>query len=151
MFGYWLSLLTVLALLSTLAPAAQPLHAQGSATNLIANPGLETNNSSWEMCGDATLVDAQATGVTRAMVHSGRYAAAIHYDTDDRSCGGEAFFDPIAQIAQSFTVPADAQDLTISFWYSRIGDPTARRNPVVMCQMGKRSIFPLLKSSTLPL
>lgn len=128
-FGYRLPLLLVLALLSTLAPAAQPLHAQGSATNLIANPGLETNNNSWQMCGDATLVDAQATGVTKAMVHNGRYAAAIHYDTDDRSCGGEAFFDPIAQIAQSFTVPADAQDLAISFWYSRIGDPLFQSEP----------------------
>lgn len=121
----------IVALLAAFIAMPRPLYAQSEGANLLSDPGFESENGPWEACGDATRVDAQAEGVTPAMVHSGRYAFRIHYDTDDLSCGGEAFFDPTAQVGQSFTVPADAQDLTISFWYSRVGDTYFPLQPIL--------------------
>jgi hypothetical protein len=126
----WWAMLLMFAV-SPLLPQAAPSLAQTTATNLIANPGFETNGSGWQRCGDATVIDALAPGVTPAMVHAGRYAMRIHYNTDDLSCGGEAFFDPVAQAGHAFTVPTDAQDLTISFWYSRIDDPWFELQPIL--------------------
>lgn len=54
------------------------------------------------------------------MVLSGRYAARVSFD-DTSLCGNDRYYDPHGQLAQQFSVPADAQALSISFWYSRVG------------------------------
>jgi hypothetical protein len=99
-------------------PTSYPLNAQ--ATNLLSNTGFESGAASWSLCGNASIVDSQAAGVDRAMVYSGRRALRL-MDTDN-GCGS-AVFDPYAAAAQMVSIPAVAQDVTISFWYSRVGNP----------------------------
>ena len=121
--------------LTGLLSAAHPLYAQGEEVNLIPDPGFETEEDPWQACGDATQVDAQLSGVTPAMVHSGRYAARIHYNTDVTTCGSP-FFQATAQLWQGFTVPDDAQDVTVSFWYSRVGATYFPLQPILGIDTG---------------
>ncbi|MBC8076598.1 MAG: PD40 domain-containing protein [Chloroflexales bacterium] len=98
---------------------ATPARAQ--AANLLVNAGFENGLSSWSTCGTAEVVDAQSPGVTAAMVYAGRRALRLYYDLDD-ICGG-IITDPYGAAEQSFAIPADAADVTVSFWYSRVGNP----------------------------
>jgi hypothetical protein len=63
-------------------------------------------------------VDGQDAGTTGAMVRTGQYAARVG-GASDGSCGPV----PASQfvIVQPVAIPADAADLTLSFWFSRLG------------------------------
>ena len=74
----------------------------------------------WIHCGGVQLVDAQAVGTTPLMVHHGRYAARLGQPIDT-SCGNGAL-GPNQVLAEDITIPSEADDVTISFWYSAIGD-----------------------------
>jgi WD40 repeat protein len=111
-------LLSILFLLvsALLAPGrilAQP-------TNLLRDPGLESGEA-WSLCGEASLVNKRQISSSSAMVYRGDQAARLLYH--ESRCGRDSYSDPYAEIAQRITVPANATALTVSFWYSRIGDP----------------------------
>ena len=112
---------SALLVLSVLLPA-QTRSAWAQSVSLLTNGNFENAGTNWDQCGDTAIVDTQS-GATSAMVHSGRYAARISYNRN-RDCGGDAVYSPDSQIAQPVTVPPDAQALTISFWYSRVGATT---------------------------
>jgi hypothetical protein len=99
-------------------PAPAPAAA---AANLIQNSGFEQGAAAWDLCGTAELPTAGAPGITPAMVYSGARALRLTY-SDTTSCGSPVF-DPHGAAAQLVDIPADAQDVTISFWYSRVGNP----------------------------
>jgi len=102
-------------------------------TNLVPDPGFEDNaGAEWFACGDFSDVDGTASGVTDRMVHSGRYAIRLGSDGD---CDLASIFAPSSALWREVTIPSDAQAVTLSFWYSRIGNPvfdlqpTLRSNP----------------------
>lgn len=119
LFGLCLSMLAAL-------PAVSQASAPQQAATLIANPGFEDGLDPWVACGGAQIVDAQAPGATPAMVHSGRYALRLGNPTGT-DCPlpppEYAYLGQVDQaLLQSVTVPADAPGLTVSFWYSIIGN-----------------------------
>jgi hypothetical protein len=88
------------------------------AQELLQNGGFEEGDAPWGWCGGVSLVDGQDAGTTAAMVRTGRYAARIG-GLSDGSCGTV----PASQfvLVQPVAIPADATDLTLSFWFSRLG------------------------------
>lgn len=91
------------------------------APNLLRNPGFEEGAAGWELCGSAELPTAGAPGVTGAMVYAGRRAVRLTR-SETVSCGSPVL-DPDGAVAQEVSIPAGAEDVTISFWYSRVGNP----------------------------
>jgi hypothetical protein len=123
--GHWLSTarlgrLLLMVVLAPLVcwPAPSALRAQVS--NLLSNAGFESGASSWSLCGNASIVDTQAAGVNGAMVYAGRRALRL-MDTDN-GCGS-VIFDPYAAAAQLVSIDSNAPAISISFWYSRVGNP----------------------------
>lgn len=114
------SLLVACTLLTWLARPAPP-PAQAAAPNLIGNGGFEQGSSGWALCGSAELPTAGAAGVTPAMVYAGQRALRLTY-SEAATCGSPVF-DPHGAASQAVRIPAEAQDVTISFWYSRVGNP----------------------------
>lgn len=92
-----------------------------AASNLLGNAGFEQGAAGWRLCGAAELPAAGSPGVTPAMVYAGSRGLRLAYDTND-TCGSPVF-DPYAAASQLVAIPADAEDVTISFWYSRVGNP----------------------------
>ncbi|MEZ4867363.1 MAG: hypothetical protein R3C14_38920 [Caldilineaceae bacterium] len=92
-------------------------------TNLLINGDFEAGKSDdqWIYCGGATLVDAQSPSSTSFMVHAGRYALRLGPPNDSNACGNDAL-GPAQVAAEDITIPADAGDVTLSFWYSPVGD-----------------------------
>ena len=88
------------------------------AQELLQNGGFEESAAPWAGCGGVSIVDLQEAGTTAAMVRTGRRAARIG-GLSDGSCGSL----PASQfvIVQPVVIPADATDLTLSFWFSRLG------------------------------
>jgi Tol biopolymer transport system component len=114
-----------MALVTTLLVPAPLTNAQSnpnlSNANLLANGDFEAGNThpaDWNLCGGAKLADAQ-NGATDKMVRGGRYALRLGQPIDT-SCGN----DPLgpSQVAfEDVTIPSDAEDVTLSFWYSALG------------------------------
>jgi hypothetical protein len=92
------------------------------AQELLQNGGFEDGAPFWNGCGGVSVVDRQDAGTTTAMVRTGRFAARID-GSSDGSCGSL----PASQfvIVQPVVIPADATDLTLSFWFSRLGPDLA--------------------------
>jgi len=88
------------------------------AQELLQNGGFENGDAPWSGCGGVSRVDGEDAGTTAAMVRTGRFAARIG-GISDGSCGPQ----PASQfvIVQQVAIPADATDLTLSFWFSRLG------------------------------
>src|SRR5262249_37054118 len=63
-------------------------------------------------------VDRQDGSTTAAMVRTGRYGARIG-GLSDGSCGSFPWSQFV--IVQPLAIPADASDLSLSFWFSRLG------------------------------
>jgi Tol biopolymer transport system component len=98
-----------------------PKEAEGQSGNVLANAGWEDGTAPWALCGNAQIVDRQQPGVTDAMVYAGRRALRLMY-SDTNRCGAP-IFDPYAAAEQTFTLPANVPSVTVSFWYSRVGNP----------------------------
>ena len=64
------------------------------------------------------IVDGQQVGAE--FIHSGRYALRMGQPIDT-SCGNDAL-GPSQIAVEDVTIPSDAQDVTISFWYKAVGD-----------------------------
>ena len=92
------------------------------AQELLQNGGFEEGAASWNGCGGVSVVDRQDAGTTAAMVRTGRYAARIG-GLSDGSCGGGLASQFV--IVQAVAIPAEATDLTLSFWFSRLGPDLA--------------------------
>ena len=108
------------ALVAGLLAPLPRTHAQ-SNLNLIANGDFETGNThpdGWNLCGNAKLADTQS-GATDMMVHAGRYALRMGQPIDN-TCGSEVL-GPNQVAFTDVTIPSDASDVTISFWYSALG------------------------------
>src|SRR5262245_40776970 len=106
-------------LLLCVAPCPGPLAPRGAlAQELLQNGGFEDGAAPWEGCGGVSTVDPQDAGTTAAMVRTGQSAGRIGGHSDE-SCGTL----PASQfvLVQPVTLPADATDLTLSFWFSRLG------------------------------
>jgi Tol biopolymer transport system component len=120
-----LRILTILALicLSGILLLRPGVGLSQSNSNLIANGDFESGTlDPWITCGGAKLIDKNASGITPDMVHNGRYAVRIGSPTDDpNSCSTDSL-GPTQVIAEDVTIPADASDVTISFWYWASGD-----------------------------
>jgi hypothetical protein len=88
------------------------------AQELLRNGAFEDGVAPWTGCGGASIVDRNDAGTTAAMVRNGRFAARVGGPAND-TCPSL----PAAQlmIVQQITIPADATDLTLSFWFSRLG------------------------------
>ena len=92
------------------------------AQELLQNGGFEDGTLPWNGCGGVSVVDSQDAGTTATMVRTGRYAARIG-GLGDGSCGGGLASQFV--IAQPVAIPPDATDLTLSFWFSRLGPDLA--------------------------
>jgi hypothetical protein len=97
---------------------SQPVQAQNG--NLLDNAGFEGGNNDWDLCGVAEIVNRSSATTTAAMVYDGERALRLTYA--ENGCGSPVF-DPKAEARQSVTIPANAEAVTVSFWYSRVGDP----------------------------
>ena len=106
----------LLCALAAFAPAAS------AQDNLVSNPGFEDGADGWSLCGSAEVVDAQDPATTERMVRSGRYALRL---SSEGSC---RFFRPAVALHE-VTVPQDAPAVTLSFWYSRVGNPVGDLDP----------------------
>jgi hypothetical protein len=86
------------------------------AQELLQNGGFEDGAPPWGGCGGVSVVDGQDAGTT-----TGRFAARIG-GLSDGSCGSV-----LTQfvLVQPVAIPADATDLTLSFWFSRLGPDLA--------------------------
>src|SRR4029077_20777310 len=91
------------------------------AQELLQNGGFE-DGAPWSGCGGVSRADRQDAGTTAAMVRTGRYAARIG-GASDGSC--EVVLASQFVIVQPVAIPADATDLTLSFWFSRLGPDLA--------------------------
>lgn len=99
-----------------MAAAAAP-----ALDNLLENGDFERGVlDPWIFCGGARLLDAQAPDTDPALVHQGRYAMRIGTPID-ASCGNGAL-GPAQVVAEDVTIPSDASDLTLSFWFAATGD-----------------------------
>jgi hypothetical protein len=115
------ALLTLALALAALAWPPAPPAAVAQASNLLQDSGFEAGASAWALCGSAEVVDAGAPGVTPAMVYGGRRAVRLTY-SEGAICGSPVF-DPHGAAVQTVAIPAGAEDVSISFWYSRVGNP----------------------------
>lgn len=98
-------------------------------TNLVPDPGFEDNaGAEWFACGDVSDIDATASGVTDRMVHSGRYAIRLG---STGSCDTSSIFSPQSALWREVTIPTNAQAVTLSFWYSRVGNPVFDLQPTL--------------------
>ena len=133
-------------------PALARAWQSGNAQNLIANGDFEAGDTEdWILCGGAKLVDTQA-GATSAMVHAGRYALRLGQPIDD-SCGNSAL-GPTQIAAEDITIPSDASDATLSFWYSPTGDWPAGDVTIQLStkptnNLGSRAVISTLKMDNL--
>ncbi len=94
-------------------------NATTQAGNLLPSGDFESGGlTGWITCGGVRLVDVNA-GAKANEVHQGRYAMRLGYPTDG-SCGG-ALSRQLQATFGGIQVPTDASNLTLSFWYSRIG------------------------------
>jgi len=107
--------LLLCASLCSLAPR------EAFAQELLQTGGFE-DGAPWSGCGGVSRADRQDAGTTAAMVRTGRYAARIG-GTSDGSCEGGLASQFV--IVQPVAIPADATDLTLSFWFSRLGPDLA--------------------------
>ena len=116
-------LFAVLGLLLCLSLCPSPLAPREAlAQELLQNGGFEDGTLPWNGCGGVSVVDRQDAGMTATMVRTGRYAARIG-GLSDGSCGGGLASQFV--IVQLVAIPADATDLTLSFWFSRLGPDLA--------------------------
>ena len=92
------------------------------AQELLQNGAFEDGDAPWSWCGGVGRVDGQEGGTTATMVRTGRYAARVG-GLSDGSCGSF----PASQfvLVQPIVVPADASELTLTFWFSRLGPELA--------------------------
>lgn len=106
---------SILGLLIFVAIAVPPA---ALGQELVQGGDFEHGVDPWTGCDGVDLVDAQDASTTPAMVHAGRFAARIGGPADG-SCGSP----PASQLVlvAPVVVPADATDLTLSFWFSRPG------------------------------
>jgi len=92
-----------------------------TANTLIENGGFETGGTDpWIVCGNPTLIDTQVSGNSSDMAHAGRYSMRLGAPIDN-TCGNDAI-GPSQVIAEDVTIPSDASDVTLSFWYRVTGD-----------------------------
>src|SRR5262245_12751985 len=96
------------------------LAAPGSALaqELLQNGAFEDVAASWTGCGGVTVVDRDDAGTTAAMVRTGRFAARVGGPANE-PCPSLPAAQPM--IVEQVAIPADATDLTLSFWFSRLG------------------------------
>lgn len=112
--------LLLIALLAPMLCWANPTPLKAQDANLLSNSGFEAGSSSWSLCGNASIVDNQSPGVNAAMVYAGRRALRL-MDTDN-GCGS-VIFDPYAAASQLIPIDSNTTAITVSFWYSRVGNP----------------------------
>src|SRR5262245_39800744 len=108
----------LLGLLLCVALGPGPLERGALAQELLQNGGFEAGAPPWGGCGGVSVVDSHDAGMTAAMVRTGRYAGRIG-GLSDGSCGGGLASQFV--LVQPVAIPADATDLTLSFWFSRLG------------------------------
>jgi hypothetical protein len=108
-------------LLALVAASVAPPPASFAAANLLTDQGFEQGGAAWELCGAAELQTAGAPGITPAMVYAG--SRALRLTASETSTCGSPVFDPDGAASQELRVPADAEDVTVAFWYSRVGNP----------------------------
>jgi hypothetical protein len=92
-----------------------------SADTLLPDGGFEDNGAGWLLCGGARVVDKQS-GATDQMVHSGQRALRIGAPSSSGDSCGNGALGPQQVAAQDITIPSDASDFTLSFWYAIRGD-----------------------------
>ena len=98
-------------------------------TNLVPDPGFEDNaGQEWFACGDFSNVDNTVASTTDRMVHAGRYAIRLGASG---SCNVSSIFSPQSALWREVTIPDGASALTLSFWYSRIGNPLFDLEPTL--------------------
>src|SRR5262245_32598936 len=110
------TLLRALLVWACLCPALGPRTA--IAQDLLQNGGCGDGAAPRSGCGGGGIVHPAAPGTPGARDRAGRAAARIGGPADD-TCPSL----PAAQlmIVQPVAIPADAADLTLSFWFSRFG------------------------------
>ena len=89
------------------------------AQELLQNGGFEDGAASWSGCGGVSVVDRQDDGHDRGDGAHRPVRGDASAGLSDDSCGSL----PSAQfvLVQPVAIPADATDLTLSFWFSRLG------------------------------
>lgn len=121
-FSVLLFALLALALQSPLASATTLW--QSGSVNLLSNGDFESGNADpWILCGGAQIVDAQNQSTKVQVAHQGRFGLRIGQPIDN-SCGNDAL-GPSQTAAEDVTIPSNASEVTLSFWYSAIGDWSA--------------------------
>src|SRR5262245_52224848 len=88
------------------------------AQELLHNGGFEDGATPWSGCGGVSIVERQDPSTTAAMVRTGDSAARVGGITDG-SCGSVPFSQFV--LVQPVAIPADATEITLSFWVSRLG------------------------------
>ncbi len=110
-------ILLIVALLAPTSLLYAFAESPAAADNLIGNGDFEagdvapTATDGWILCGGAQIVEAEA--------HGGRYAMRMGQPIDS-SCGNDTL-GPAQAAAEDVTIPSNAQDVTISFWYRATG------------------------------
>ncbi len=152
------SSLCALACMAQLALSAAPSafaaqETPGQTGNLLPEGDFETNGTGWILCGGARVVDKQA-GATAQQVHGGRYGLRIGAPAENPADCANDTLGPSQVAAQDFTIPTDASDVTLSFWYQVQGDyPVGKVNIALGTQpvdiLGGRHLFGVLEMNDL--
>jgi WD40 repeat protein len=91
-------------------------HAQSS---LLPDGGFESGSlTGWEVCGGIAITEPDPGPLA---VHSGSHALRIGNPSDD-SCGAPFPATQMSAKYRGIRVPSGASNLTLSLWYSRVGD-----------------------------
>ena len=93
--------------------------------NVVPDGSFEQKGVGWQSCGGITFADAQANlPAKRLRVHNGRYAAQFISPTIEEGAGAcpDGGYERAHQLIRvPVQIPATAEVVTVSFWYSRIG------------------------------
>ncbi len=109
-------------LLPTLSPTVEPT-ANGPCRDLVVNGGFEGDDGTWQIPSTA-----HPAGYTNSVVHSGLRALRVGIEAGgtNRSSYSSAW--------QAVTVPADAVDPTLRFWYYAVSTDVAQDLQYAMIQ-----------------
>jgi hypothetical protein len=109
-------ILGIVFLCGLMLPQSPAAHAQVS---LLPNGGFESGSlTGWEVCGGIAITPPNPGPLA---VRSGSRALRIGNPSDD-SCGGPFPATQMSARYRGIAVPSGATNLTLSFWYSRVGD-----------------------------
>lgn len=127
MWQLWANCRQILALCCLLIMWNMPVQAVSlqQAPNLLRNGQFDAGEAEWTLCSGARIVDD--------MAFNGRQALRLGPPTGFGCVRSEPIdLGPVQVAYQEVRIPADAEAVTVSFWYARRGNPDQGENQLAV-------------------